>query len=323
MACRPEKLLRSMRALTNRRWVALLIVSLALVLVVSFSFLHTPWGKGQVRRALRTVVQDRLGGVVSIDELDYRLWRGEVRVRGIAWTSATGTMSGRAREVVIGLPVRDAGTIEIRSPELRVAASGEAVIAVASLPSSLFDFGWTIADGRLVLEGADRSLDIEAIEAELDAGDGSLKGHLSFGKARLDELELGPARTYARVGRTSAELTESRLEKGGSFATGTIRIASYAPFTTEATLSHAFEGSLVRELLDAPPMDGVFEVPASSLCRARSRFASRRRRSSGLTAAWGSVQGRRLSSRATARQSLFERRQSSFGHGSRSVKGRD
>ncbi len=252
-----------MRALTNRRWVVLLIVSLALVLVVSFSFLHTPWGKGQVRRALRTVVQDRLGGVVSIDELDYRLWRGEVRVRGIAWTSATGTMSGRASEVVIGLPVRSAGTIEIRSPELRVAASGEAVIAVASLPSSLFDFGWTIADGRLVLEGADRSLDIEAIEAELDAGDGSLKGHLSFGKARLDELELGPARTHARVGRTSAELTESRLEKGGSFATGTIRIASYAPLTAEATLSHAFEGSLARELLDAPPMDGVFEGEAT------------------------------------------------------------
>ncbi len=97
MAYRQEKLLRSMRALTSRRWVVLLIVSLALVLVVSFLILHTPWGKGQARRALVTVVQDRLGGTFSIDELDYRFWRGEVRVRGIAWTSATGTMSGRAR----------------------------------------------------------------------------------------------------------------------------------------------------------------------------------------------------------------------------------
>ncbi len=155
------------------------------------------WGKDQVRHTLVTAVQDRIGGTFSIDELDYRFWRGEVRLREIAWTSATGIMSGRAREAAIGLHVRSAGTIE----------------------------------------------------AELDAGDGILEGHLSFGKASLDELELGPARTHARIGPTSAELMQSHLEKGSSsWMTGTIQIASYAPFTAQATLSHAIEGSLVGEL---------------------------------------------------------------------------
>jgi len=264
MAYQQEKLLRSMRALTSRRWVVLGTVSLALVLVVSFLILHTPWGKDQVRHALVTAVQDRIGGTFSIDELDYRFWRGEVRLREVAWTSATGMMSGRAREAAIGIHLRSAGTIEIRSPELRVAVSGEAEIAVASLPSSLFGFGWTITDGHLVLEGEDYRLEIEAIEAELDAGDGILEGHLSFGKASLDELELGPARTHARIGPTSAELTQSRLEKGSSsWMTGTIRIASYAPFTAQATLSHAIEGSLVGKLSNAPPLDGVFEGEAT------------------------------------------------------------
>ena len=49
----------------------------ALVLVVALLILHTSWGKDQVRRALVTAVQDRLGGMLSIDELDYRLWRGD------------------------------------------------------------------------------------------------------------------------------------------------------------------------------------------------------------------------------------------------------
>jgi len=213
-----------MGAFTNRRWIVRAIVFLVIVLVGSVVILHTPWGKEQVRRVVVSVVETRLGGTLSIAELDYRLWRGEVRVRGIAWTSASRTMSGSAREVAIGLPVGRTGTIEVHAPELRVAASGKSeTMTLESLPPWWFDFGWTVEEGRLALEGEDRSLDIEAIDAELDPADGFWDGLVSFGKAELDALELGSAQAHVRIGPASAELTEVRVEGESSWVRGVLQ----------------------------------------------------------------------------------------------------
>ena len=53
-------------------------------LLALFVLAHTPPAKRMARWGLVRVVSTVLDGVVTVDQLDYKLWRGEIEVQGLS-----------------------------------------------------------------------------------------------------------------------------------------------------------------------------------------------------------------------------------------------
>jgi len=243
--------------------VALLVAG---VVLVGF-LLHTSAAKNAVRRFLVTSLEERLGGSASVDRLDYRLWLGEVRAVGVRWTSADESISIRLEELFSRLR-RGSGTLaRLQSPEVRFRDRGGETEAEDSpgvrLPAWLFTVAVTVTDGRVLTD----DVEAEGIDLRADPVDGSWEGRLttrrvvlpwSEGALDIDSVEAG-----LRVGPTSAEVTESRIEMGTSRVTGTVRIDSYSPIVAEANLNHVVDGTLVRQLLPSLNVEGTIHGEAA------------------------------------------------------------
>ena len=209
---------------------------------------HTPTMKDVARRFIIASLDDRLGGSSSVERLDYRLWLGEIRGFGFAWSSAGGGVSVRVDELVLRFSPWSTTSVMVRSPEVRFRSGDAETGAPLRLPAELFGIDVEVTNGRLVVG----ELELEDIESRLAPRGGSWEGSLVGGRARLNTRERFPdvdaISALLHIGPTGAEVTDFRVEKDASYATGAIRIASYDPLLVEASLTHSIKGSLVHEV---------------------------------------------------------------------------
>ncbi len=216
---------------------------------------HTSRFKDAARRFIIKSLDDRLGGSSSVEHLDYRLWLGEIRGFGFAWSSAGEGVSVRVDELVLSFSPWSTTSLMVRSPEVRVRPGDSETGAPLRLPTGLFGIAVAVTDGLLIFG----DLELEDIESRVVPHDGSWEGSLATGRARLTARERFPVldavSARLRIGPTSAEVTDFRVEKGASYGTGTIRIESFAPLLAEASLTHTIEGSLVHEMMPEVAVD--------------------------------------------------------------------
>ncbi len=216
---------------------------------------HTSRFKDAARRFIIKSLDDRLGGSSSVEHLDYRLWLGEIRGFGFAWSSAGEGVSVRVDELVLSFSPWDTTSVMVRSPEVRIRPGDSETGAPLRLLAGLFGIAVEVTDGLLILG----DLELEDIESRVVPHDGSWEGSLATGRARLTARERFPVldavSARLRIGPTSAEVTDFRVEKGASYGTGTIRIESFAPLLAEASLTHTIEGSLVHEMMPEVVVD--------------------------------------------------------------------
>ena len=216
---------------------------------------HTSRFKDAARQFIIKSLDDRLGGSSSVEHLDYRLWLGEIRGFGFAWSSAGEGVSVRVDELVLSFSPWSTTSVMVCSPEVRVRPGDSETGAPLRLPAGLFGIAVEVTDGLLILG----DLELEDIESRVVPHDGSWEGSLATGRARLTARERFPVldavSARLRIGPTSAEVTDFRVEKGASYGTGTIRIESFAPLLAEASLTHTIEGSLVHEMMPEVVVD--------------------------------------------------------------------
>lgn len=235
-------------------------------LLVGF-LVHTSAAKNAVRRFLVTSLEGRLGGSASVDRLEYRLWLGEVRAMGVQWTAANESISIRLEELYATLRLGSGTLVRLQSPEVRFRDRGGETVAEDSpgvrLPAWLFAVAVTMTDGRILAD----DIEAEGVDVRVDPVDGSWEGRLTTRRVVLpwseDAVDIDSAEARFRMGPTSAEVTESRIEMGTSRVTGTVRIDSYSPVVARANLNHVVDGTLVRQLLPSVNVDGTIHGEAA------------------------------------------------------------
>ena len=250
-----------MRVLARRfaRLLALLLVFSALLFVL----VHTAPLKRAASRAAVALVERLIGGAAAFQVLDYRLWRGEVRVEGFSWTSDG--VAVRAREVLVLLSLRGPVEVRVAEPDVQMTLSGPASGRDLALPATFLDTRLSIANGafRVDWPQEDRTLELASIEASFDPEGGFSRATVEAATGRLRDGEVdlgfGPARARLRLGPTEVRVDEARLSKNGSFVTGSGRLGPLSPLAAELQIQHSIEGSLLSSIDPRIALEGVLE----------------------------------------------------------------
>ncbi|HEY7697926.1 MAG TPA: hypothetical protein VIE88_05885, partial [Vicinamibacteria bacterium] len=210
------------------------------------------------------LLQRFLGGEAAFQSFDYRLWRGEIRVEGLAWTREQASV--RAREVVLRFSLERPLDVRIEEPDVRVVLTGGAPgREVAALPASALAVALTIGNGSLRLEWPeeDRALEIASIDAELRPEGKSSRATVAATSGRLRDgaldIDFGPARANLLLGPTEIQIEEARLSKGASFVAASGKLGPLSPLAGELRFEHSIDASLLSELEPRVAFEGALE----------------------------------------------------------------
>ncbi len=235
----------------RKRWILGGIAALAL----AFSLLHTSWTRNLTRRAIEKWVVSKLGGTASLEELDYRLWRGEVVLRGLSlepdaqlsvsvptttfrwtpWSGATLQVTGPSLIVVQRDETLDSNIVEVALPV------PPALLSRLEIREGSVQVGAPNVDAWLEL----RSIDVDV---DLDHRTGSYEGRLQAATGRVGEIPFGPMTAHFRGGPDRIDFKEARIEKASSYVHATASITSVSPLVAEAAIDFAADAEILNEL---------------------------------------------------------------------------
>jgi hypothetical protein len=188
-------------------------------LLLLFVLLHTGPAKWVARRLLASILGRLVEGQVTIEVLDYRLWRGELEIDGIAAAPDDGTYRLAARHVRLQMTGLPKFSLEIVEPELTVLRLPEGSAEAGSrAPLAFLRYlgASRIENGAFELLDSMRFEDVEADLLESSEGH-RLALHAARGRALVsgEPVELGPLDADAVVaasGRASLQNNKVRVE---------------------------------------------------------------------------------------------------------------
>jgi outer membrane protein assembly complex protein YaeT len=244
-----------------RRLGRLLAIVLALS-ALAVVLIHTPPVKRAAGRAAVALLERSLGGTASLEDLDYRLWRGEIGARGLRWSSDG--ISIEAREIRIEAALRGLSALRLVEPNVHIAfAGGTGPSGAVAIPALALQTRIEASNGSVRLEwpAEGRVLELSSVEASLIPEGASSQVSLQAATGRLREgdfdFDFGPARARLDLRAKEAVLEEARLEKEGSSIAAQGTVGPFSPLTAEIRFQHVLEASLLSSLdarveLDAP-----------------------------------------------------------------------
>jgi outer membrane protein assembly complex protein YaeT len=255
---------------TARRIVRRLAYAIAVSTAI-FVLLHTSPVRRAALRLLESQSPRLLGGELAADELDYRLWRGEVRLKGVRFESPT--VSVEAREVFALLPPFAPLRVEIDEPDVRIAPS-EGGSGPLELPETLLTARILVRRGHLLVGDV---LEAASIDAELfqDGVDARVSVTVGRGELRLEEREFpfGPAGAQLRLGTSSLAIESSRVTSGSSFVAAAGSLSALSPLEGEIRFEHRLEPGDVEEYLPRVNLEGPLEGEGVARKRAGSGWS--------------------------------------------------
>jgi outer membrane protein insertion porin family len=206
-------------------------------------------------------VVSNLGGTANLEKLDYRLWRGEVVVRGLSlkpesrWTLAIPTAT------LQWIPWSGGATLRVLSPSLVVFQGNESPdsndteTVSPALPALLTRI--EIQGGSVQVRPASTGVSVElsSIDVELDHENETYEGWLQTDSGRVGEFAFGPVTANIRGGSDRLVLEEVRAEKDSSHLHATGAITSISPFVAQTAIDFSADAEILNEL--EPDLDLV------------------------------------------------------------------
>jgi outer membrane protein insertion porin family len=241
---------------TTRRMARRLAYALSAILAFGLA-LHSPPAKSLFRRLAQRMVASRTSGEITIDRLDYRLWRGELTATGVSWIGRSGSM--RADEVRVAISLAAPPLVRLDSPEIEIALGPDAGAGGRpfALPAALFATRIEAASGSLVLRrpGAEPLFEAHGLDVEIAPAAGAAEGRMGLSSSLYRhegrEYSAGPGSVRFRLTPSELVVDDLRLEKGDSFVTATGRLSPFSPFEAEIRFSHRLDAAGIDERLEA------------------------------------------------------------------------
>jgi autotransporter translocation and assembly factor TamB len=233
-------------------------VGLVSLVVLLFVLLHTAPGKDLARRMLSNTLSAQLDSELSLGQLDYRLWRGELTLQDLTLASDSFDLDIARIEANISLPLRIGAVI--RRPRLTVRAiTSEETTDSGSwsgLPASIRRLELSDGQIRVEHEEIDAGLVVGGIEIQLDEKEGGHRSFLKSGKGQLvfedTELTLEPLEAILEWKGTEILVSEATVRVGTSHARvqGALRPS---PLIASLDVDYQVDPDLLR--LWAPEME--------------------------------------------------------------------
>ncbi len=261
------------------KWILGLAASLFLILVV----LHGSAAKSLLRSALTDWAASELGGEVELQELDYRLWRGELILRGLRVVPATESppLTFDAREIAVVWSPSKGASVSVKSPRLKLLQAAGTRQAV-SIPAGLAAL--TMEDGTLLVSkpGQEPWLEITSITLDLIARQGGYEGSVHSPSGRVERLFFSNLRSSFVIHGNELEITEALVEEGQSRVQARGKFTSLSPLEAELDLDFHLDAGNVQTLAPELDLTGAIEGNARAVVNSSGLHLSSEIRSPAL-----------------------------------------